>query len=337
MQTQNNEEQHMCNFCGKTFSKKGNLKTHQEKTKRCLDLRNIRAKVIYTCNYCKKEFTVKDSYETHLVKHVTNPVQKENDELKLKYAVDIERLETKLAAKENECLSLTNNYNNALLEIERLKEELSRDRDIIAKIALKKSRKTTINGNVNNTNNYIIKVEDLQPINAETIKNHTFDMKYLTYYEIGEGIGKFIADTVLKDNSYWSDKARKVLSWRKDDILVKDFQANQLWNLIIEVWGQKLIRDIEKLRNQYSSKKDLEPEDKFRLMRDCTKAVQDILQSKELHVETPTQREFLNYIYKNSGSKEDLINIIMKRLEPDIYEHKSSEESSSDEESSREY
>ena len=57
---------------------------------------------------------------------------------------------------------------------------------------------------------------------------------------------------------------------------------------------------------------------KFNLIKDCNKAIQDIIQSEELEVETPTQREFLNYIYKNSGSKEDLINIIMRRLEPDI-------------------
>ena len=316
-----NKEKFKCNFCDKIFSNKGNLKSHQQKTKKCLALRNAKAKIIYTCDYCKKEFTIKDSYETHISRHISDPVQQElkilrqeNTEIKQKYLIDIERLETRLNMKILECSSLTNNYNNALLEIENLKKELSKDKETITQIALKKSNTTTIN----NTNNYIIKVDDLQPINAETIKKHTFDMKYLTHYEIGEGIGKFIADTVLKDNGYWSDKSRKVLSWRKDNMLVKDFHANQLWNLIIEVWGDKLIRNINNLKNQYSSRDDLQPEDKFNLIKDCNKAIQDIIQSEELEVETPTQREFLNYIYKNSGSKEDLINIIMRRLEPDI-------------------
>lgn len=316
----NMEENLTCKYCNKVFSNKQNLKAHQLKTKKCLALQNRKAPVIYTCNYCKKEFTAKISYETHLIKHMSNgDVERAKN---TENEMDRFRQENDRLRQENE--RLRNDYHVILRENEthlqtvqeltrKIDEMNERERITLTKLAMRSGTTNNTNNNITN-NNYIIKVEDLTPITAESIRNHTFDIKYLTYYEVGEGIGKFIVDTVLKDNGFWSDMNRKVLSWRRDDIIIKDNHAVILWDLFIEALGEKVNVLLRNLMTDYSSRRDLNAESRNKLITECVRAMEDVKRSIELKVDTPTQRNFLNYIWKHLGSKDKLIEMIINKL-----------------------
>jgi uncharacterized C2H2 Zn-finger protein len=307
------EQNLRCKYCNKIFSNKQNLKTHQAKTKKCLAIQNKKAEITYKCTYCVKEFTLKNNFETHLVKHVSNgDVERAEN---IQHEMSRLKKENERLVQENERLVRENNSHiETIRNLTRKIEEASeRERKTLTTLAMR--TKTTTNNNTNNiTNNYIIKVEDLTPITAESIRNHTFDIKYLTHYEIGEGIGKFIGDTVLKDNGFWSDMNRKVLSWRKDDVIIKDNHAVRLWELFIEALGEKVNLMLRKLMSDYSSRKDLDVDTKTKLISECLSVIEDVKRSIELKVDTSTQRNFLNYIWKHLGSKDKLIEIIIDKL-----------------------
>ena len=79
------EEKHTenrCEFCNKLSSSKSNLKAHQLKSKKCLNMQNQKPTRVWNCNECNKEFTVKDNYETHISRHINNPIEQENRKLK---------------------------------------------------------------------------------------------------------------------------------------------------------------------------------------------------------------------------------------------------------------
>ena len=51
-----------CIYCGKVFTKKFNLKFHQENAKYCIKAREESAIKIYTCEFCNKTLGSKYSF-----------------------------------------------------------------------------------------------------------------------------------------------------------------------------------------------------------------------------------------------------------------------------------
>ena len=142
-----------CKFCKKTFSSEGNLKKHQEKTKKCLSLQNKKADKIYECEYCKKEFTVKVAYQQHVSRHINNPKDQENERLRRENMMqkqEIARLEQDIVEQ---------------------KSRNEKKDEIIERLALKAIEGENIINNYYNETH--IDVEKLTPVNAELIRLHT--------------------------------------------------------------------------------------------------------------------------------------------------------------------
>jgi hypothetical protein len=301
-----------CIYCKKVFSTAGNLKSHQAKTKKCLALQNKKPEPEYKCDYCDKEFLRQHHYQNHLTKHIINK--------------DVERVENakdriKTLEIENKIFSDTiNELREEIQKLQRetrgkierlqreLREALDRERETLTKLAMKDS--TT---NYNISNNYVIKADDLRPISEMELKKHDFDKRYLTQYIIGDGIAKFLLDIMLKDNSFWSDRERKLLSWRFKNVLIKDKNAKKLWEVYMNAHGEKLIDIIGDEERKYRTSTTLDVDTKNEFIVYCIQASSDIYKFMEIGEETETERTFCRYLYNNLGSKQELIEIINSR------------------------
>ena len=297
-----------CEHCQKVFSRASNLKNHQERTKKCLLLQNKKPEIIHKCEYCNKEFLVQANYERHLLKHVANQDVKKAEDIKEVIAGLRQEIQAKTEA--NNRIQLE--YERVLSENEKLQEELKnaldRERETLTKLAMKNS--TT---NYNISNNYVIKAEDLRPISEMELRKHDFDKKYLTRYIIGDGIAKFLLDIMLKDNSFWSDRERKLLSWRFKNVLIKDKNAKKLWEVYMSAHGEKLIDILEDEERKYRTSTVLDTDTKNEFITYCIQASSDIYKFMEIGEETETERTFCRYLYNNLGSKQELSEIINNR------------------------
>jgi hypothetical protein len=289
-----------CVYCKKVFSTPGNLNTHQKKTKKCLALQNKKAEVTYICEYCNKDFLLQSNFERHLSKHVANQdVRKAEDTKEL------------ISGLRREIQTRTEAFNTLQIEHEKIKKELKdaldRERETLTKIAMKDSTTNYI------SNNYVIKADDLRPISEMELKKYDFDKRYLTQYVIGDGIAKFILDIMLKDNSFWSDRERKLLSWRFKNVLIKDKNAKKLWEVYMSAHGEKLIGILgeEEIRYKNSTTLDIDTKNEFIMY--CIQASSDIYKFMEIGEETDTERTFCRYLYNNLGSKQELIDVINSR------------------------
>lgn len=297
-----------CKYCKKVFSRASNLKNHQEKTKKCLALQNKKAETVYKCEYCNKDFLVQANLERHLLKHVANQDVKKAEDIK----EIIAGLNQEINAKTESLNRLQLDYERVISENEKLQKELQnaldRERETLTKLAMKNS--TT---NYNISNNYVIKAEDLKPISEVELRKHDFDKKYLTRYIIGDGIAKFLLDIILKDNSFWSDRERKLLSWRFKNVLIKDKNAKKLWEVYTSAHGQKLIDILGDEERRYRASTTLDEDTKNEFITYCIQASSDIYKFMEIGEETETERTFCRYLYNNLGSKQELSEIINNR------------------------
>lgn len=301
-----------CEYCKKTFSTPGNLKMHQEKTKRCLKIQNKEAAKIFKCNYCDREFTFKNKYDIHVSRHINDPMQQENERLKRENDALKHELALQTQMNEKTMSMLQENIATLTRENEKIKEALKdahdKERETLTKLAMKDS--TT-----NYINNYVIKADDLRPISEVELRKHDFDKKYLTQYIIGDGIAKFLLDIMLKDNSFWSDRERKMLSWRFKNILIKDKNAKKLWEVYMNAHGEKLINMLEDEKEKYSTSTTLDTDTKNEFIIYCIQASSDIYKFMEMGDETETERTFCRYLYNNLGSKQELLEKIKAREE----------------------
>ena len=125
---------HICEFCKKIFTTKGNLITHQKSAKYCISIRNESLPTKYTCTYCDKDF-VPRCFDNHM-KNCTVRKEKENISLKS----ENQSLKIKIAELET--------------TVKFLMEEKKRSQSCIEEIA--KQPKTT-------TNKTIIEIEEDTP------------------------------------------------------------------------------------------------------------------------------------------------------------------------------
>lgn len=308
-----------CEYCKKVFSRISNLKTHQQTTKKCLALQNKEVEMTYKCEYCIKEFLIQSNFERHLSKHVANQDVKRAENIKkiistLTQEVQSGKDELSRSVAENgrlqlEIQKLQRESRGKIERLQReLREALDRERETLTKLAMKDS--TT---NYNISNNYVIKADDLRPISEMELKKHDFDKRYLTQYIIGDGIAKFLLDIMLKDNSFWSDRERKLLSWRFKNVLIKDKNAKKLWEVYMNAHGEKLIDIIGDEERKYRTSTTLDVDTKNEFIVYCIQASSDIYKFMEIGEETETERTFCRYLYNNLGSKQELIEIINSR------------------------
>src|SRR3989344_1578878 len=99
----------ICEFCKKELSTVYNLKVHQSKTRKCINIQNqLNIKII--CTYCNNEYKDKIIYNEHLINcknksiDIINELQNKNKEYELK----INELQTKNNELKEEITDLKN-------------------------------------------------------------------------------------------------------------------------------------------------------------------------------------------------------------------------------------
>jgi hypothetical protein len=161
-----------CKYCKKKFSTAGNLKTHQEKTRKCLKIQNKQAEITYNCRYCNKEFVLKDSFDTHSLRHINSPVQLELESLRRE--VDVLKHELALQTQMNQKTTLALEENIARLTKENVKnrEELKdahdKERETLTKlIFLRMQTEETCDDNVEEEQKPVNTVQLLKTVQAD--------------------------------------------------------------------------------------------------------------------------------------------------------------------------
>jgi hypothetical protein len=342
-----------CRFCKKIFASAGNLKKHQEKTKKCLSLQNKKAETIYTCDYCKKEFTRQDIYERHLVKHINNPVEQENNRLKTEIEQlknECERLRTENESKEIENLKKIDKLERFINE---QKAEMKEKEKTIERLATKAISRKSVTNNYNNT---YINVDNLTPVSTRLIgehtpKNFTFDVICPVYSggEIvlsgGACIAKWILENPLKNNIWCSDVQRQIMKYRSENIIVSDVKGRKLWACIINLWGlfleDYLITTIMKLNRRPGL-----TEDEENFIRKLNNIKGDLSLFTKHNTKTNTEKEFIKYLSENAHTKESLMRFFAEQeklvqsgnmIVKDIMHVEDNEEEKEYEEDEREY
>jgi len=221
----------ICEFCGKSFSSLCNLKNHIRKTKYCLELRgeNIEEQP-YVCEYCNSGFLRKFSLERHIeicAEHKNSIVENEKNKM-IELQDEVKRL-TKLTKNLQSQLSKQKSINQKLdyknkgLGIK--VKKLVKDHDVILKekderilelekqlmyekgmVYCYKENPNKVTNNVNYIGNKLvnqklssIQIDNIRPLNKETIDDYIQDYTYKLYLQGEKGVIKYIQDMVLLD------------------------------------------------------------------------------------------------------------------------------------------
>ena len=213
---------HICQYCDKSFSTKGVLKTHQETAKYCLNLRN-NFNVINNeetndnkCEYCNKILTTKFKLDSHKKICRSQDLYQKFIELQNQYhdykLITEEKnkfYEEQLKYKENELSKAFDNIHNMQKQIQEL-----------ASLAIDKPNTINNHNLNNNSNNKMIdnRVLNMIPLDLdqENLKK-TLEEKFTENHLINgqKGVAQFFVDhyLVTEDKKYMikcTDPSRKM-------------------------------------------------------------------------------------------------------------------------------
>ena len=224
-----------CEFCNTVFSSKGNLKTHKNTVKYCLEIqKNINNEnediKTFECNFCNKKFNLKNSLNRHLetckkkeneikneellsLKYNSTINEKENEikfknEYINKLEKDIIELKNNMLELKNENKELKNKYESIMNDIKN--EKMETDKYLLEKAC----SKTNYNMQFNNLLNEIV------PFNDENIISRISKMNAFKIYQGSDRIDEsFITDfvDVVKDMTFCTDVSRGSLIVKHDE------------------------------------------------------------------------------------------------------------------------
>ncbi|MDD4930746.1 MAG: hypothetical protein PHG66_01150 [Candidatus Colwellbacteria bacterium] len=253
-----------CEFCGKGLSSKQNLRTHQLKTKYCLEKQALKSGIILQneslhCQYCNKSFTYLCNKTTH---ENTCPEK----EIQLRISVALLSQKDKY---ETEISSLKDKYETEISSLKEIITSLkieqckSNEKAEIYTTLFNKEQEFTHNqssklidksgGSVTNNikaKNITMNSLNLSQERLEAIKD-TYTIKH---YERG-GIGQadWVVDNVIRDESgtliyKCTDKNRKNFIYHDDKgNIVTDIQAKKLKEAILPIMNTKL-KEFKKIK-----------------------------------------------------------------------------------------
>jgi hypothetical protein len=156
-----------CQYCHNTFKNVYTLKTHQTKTKYCLQIQGkTKIKGSYICEHCQKDFTLKSSLNDHYNSCKANS----------KY---VKIYKEKCTSLEKDVEILKKQLEDAL----RREQELREDYTKLATLSAKRS--TTTN---NTTNNLNMGVFDKSAADIKRIVDEKYDRAYLIQGQKGVAI-----------------------------------------------------------------------------------------------------------------------------------------------------
>jgi len=245
----------VCEFCRKEISTKTNLKIHQTRTKRCLEIQKKSNPIIEIlcelCKYCGKKYQHKQKRELHETTCITHEiVVSERETLKTYYETII---------------------NNMKLQHEKEKTEiysslLKKEQDFLHEQT--KMSKTNIT-----TTNIKSKYVTMNALNLSQERLHSIKDTYtINHYERG-GVGQadWVIENVLKDENgniiyKCTDKNRKNFIYQDDKgNIITDIHAKKLKEAILPVIEKKL-KEYKKIK--YSELAEVD-DDESELLEKC--------------------------------------------------------------------
>lgn len=252
-----------CEYCGENLSSRSNLKTHQLKTKYCLNLQDKNKQCVIevnTCQYCFKEFSHKHNKTTHESTCVGR-------DIKIRYDL---KMETQKCEYEKINSSQKEEIQQLKIEIEKLKSEkeiynslFQKEHEFVHKQAEKSSVTNNIKSKNVNMNSLNLTQERLNSI------KDTYTIKH--YEQGGIGQADWVIDNVLKDEDgtlvyKCTDKNRRNFIYRDNQgNIVTDIHAKKLKEAILPIMSNKL-REYKKIK--YNELADLD-DDENELLDKC--------------------------------------------------------------------
>ena len=218
----------VCEFCKKEFINKYTLSTHQNTTKKCIDIQhkllNIKVekiKIINDCKYCNKVFTSKQSLIVHL--NICND----------------KKLQDKILEKEIEMLKKEKDREIEMLKMqnENYKEQIKDLQNKLDRIANKAIDKPTT---FTTTNNTINNKFDLNTFPSQKEIDRKIESQFNDKYILDgmKGIAQFVYDHIVKleDGSMayaCFDTSRQIFKYKDENgNEIKDPKAVRLRKMI---------------------------------------------------------------------------------------------------------
>lgn len=230
-----------CQFCKHVFSNRGNLKTHQKKTKYCLKLQNKKVVERFKCLTCNKEFSLKTSYDRHFSSHLNDPVYKRVQDL------EAENIRLKQALEYS---------TERILTIEKEKRMLQ---DQMSEVALKavSANRTT---NKTTTNNMII--NNFAPLTTERIEEHVPNLT-IEHIERGpRGYAEFATDGPFKDAVACVDYARRILTYKNENgVICTDPNGVKILRKFCNAIDDRNRKLIHEMSDRFRQDTTLDPEE----------------------------------------------------------------------------
>lgn len=308
-----------CEYCNKNFSSKSNLLYHINKTKRCIENRNIEIindEKIFKCNYCDKTLSSKNRLECHKEICVGIKFQNKLDEL----------------VNNLEIYKVTINEKDTLIEQQRLqileqKDMIKNLQDRLQHICEKAvSKPTTVNNNNKSDNHSITNTYNhLQPVNL----SHDYlyqvldkNLKLEHIYQGQIGLANVVAQKLLTDESgrpiaFCNDKSRQVIKYKNEDgEIVKDSRAYNLVSSIAPIAEEIAFKRKKEFESIYYPKDkerkieevDEDEEEYFGFEDEDDEDYQDFLRRMEeikKEKEEKKQREKVENIINDIREKQD--------------------------------
>jgi len=226
-----------CEFCKSNFSSKSNLNYHQRNSKTCLNLqqkssdKDIKIDLI-SCNFCNKSFSTPNMNKHIMIcKNKKNKDKLKLEEIRKNHEQDLEEIRKNHEQEISELMYEIQKLKEHIIKIEAENNILSKDRELVHKIA--SQPKTVQNGNkINMINNFVYDPEKIKEmVEKKLTKNHIIDGQ--------KGVAHFAYNTILKDgegklNYFCTDPSRSVFKFQNTEGGVeKDLKASKLTDLIL--------------------------------------------------------------------------------------------------------
>ena len=238
---------YLCEYCKKEYSSKSSLKTHQNTTKKCIEIQNRvkseNKEPLFACEYCGNNFVSKKAQNIHIltcsikikldsiIELRENNLKKELEKIYEEKFKEIEKYyEYKLKEMENY-------YDVKIARLETMNEIYQNDHKSLIEIA--KQPKNSISNTHNN--NKILSLQTPLDFNLDHIRD-LIESKYTLehIFDGQKGIAKFALENLLKDNDgnlkyICTDPSRQVFKY-KDTYgdLQKDLEARKLTNFLFD-------------------------------------------------------------------------------------------------------
>lgn len=189
-----------CEFCGTKLSSKNNLRTHQSRTKYCLDLqkgidKSMESKPLEFCQYCNKNFQSKQGKCVHestcVEKIILERIKGEVTDIKISHEKEIADLKM---SRDKEISDLKIQHERETKEI--YEKLFNKDQECIVKLAEKSSVTTTTNTIKNK--NIVMNTLNLSAERLESLKD-TYNMAH--YEAGGRGQVEWLVPNVLTDEN----------------------------------------------------------------------------------------------------------------------------------------